>query len=131
MTLRLEGITVLADDVPAFGDFLERALGIAIVVREEHYLACEGSGVRLAVFSRRLMSPNTDDHPSYRAPRSGQAFELNFQCDDADEVISRYRDIIAAGGSVVGLPAPRAWGHFTGFFADPEGNIHSLFAETD
>lgn len=120
---------MLADDVAALADFYERALGFDVAVREPAYVAFAGQGVRFAIFSRALMAPTTDEHPSYSVPSAGQAFELNFQCDDPEEVERRYDEIIAAGGVATGRPAPRDWGHVTGFFADPEGNIHSLFAE--
>ncbi|HWV49088.1 MAG TPA: VOC family protein [Microbacterium sp.] len=128
MTIYLEGITVLADDVAALADFYELALGWEVDVREEAYVAFGGQGVRVAIFSRRLMSAATDGHPAYAVQFSGQAFELNLQCDSADEVERRYDRLVAAGATPTGRPALREWGQFTGFFADPEGNIHSLFA---
>lgn len=129
MTIRLEGITVLADDVAALADFYERALGLDVTVREETYVAFAGQGVRFAIFSRPLMADNTDGHPDYSVRFTGQAFELNFQCDSPDEVDRRYEQIIAAGATPAGHPAPREWRQYTGFFADPEGNIHSVFAD--
>jgi catechol 2,3-dioxygenase-like lactoylglutathione lyase family enzyme len=129
VTIRLEGITVLADDVAGLAAFYERALGLRVTVREEAYVAFGDQGIRFAIFSRLLMTANTEGHPSYGIPFTGQAFELNFQCDDAAEVARRYEEIIAAGATPAGRPARREWGQFTGFFADPEGNIHSLFAD--
>ncbi len=120
---------MLADDVAALAAFYERGLGLRVVVREEAYVAFGDEGIRFAIFSRPLMSGNTDDHPSYRTPFAGQAFELNFQCDDPDEVAHRYDEVIAAGATPAGRPALREWGQYAGFFADPEGNIHSLFAD--
>ena len=120
---------MLASDVQLLAGFYEDVLGFDVEVREESYVAFAGQGIRFAIFSRPLMSANTDGHPSYKVPFSGQAFELNFQCDDADEVSRRYADIIEGGAVSTGRPALREWGQFTGFFADPEGNIHSLFAE--
>lgn len=129
MALRLEGVTVLADDVAALADFYERALGLRVEVREDAYAAFADQDIRFAIFSRPLMSGNTDGHPSYGTRFTGQAFELNFQCDDPAEVERRYDEIIAAGATPAGRPARREWGQYTGFFADPEGNIHSLFSE--
>ena len=128
MTIHLEGITVLADDVTTLADFYELALGWEVEVREEAYVAFGGQGVRVAIFSRRLMSENTDSNPAYAAQFTGQAFELNLQCESADEVERYYDRLVAAGATPTGRPALREWGQFAGFFADPEGNIHSLFA---
>lgn len=128
MTIHLEGITVLADDVAALADFYEHALGWEVAVLEDSYVAFGGQGVRVAIFSRRLMGGPTDGHPAYAVPFSGQAFELNLQCESVDEVERYYDRLVAAGATPAGRPALREWGQFTGFFADPEGNIHSLFA---
>ncbi|MCK2036217.1 VOC family protein [Microbacterium sp. SSW1-49] len=127
MTVHLEGITVLADDVATLADFYEHALGWVAEVREEAYVAFGGHGVRVAIFSRQSMSGITG-HPAYAVPFTGQAFELNLQCESADEVERRYDQLVAAGATPTGRPALREWGQFAGFFADPEGNIHSLFA---
>lgn len=129
MTIRLEGLTVLADDVAELAAFYERALGFRVEVREEAYVAFGDQGIRFSIFSRPLMSGPTDGHPSYATRFTGQAFELNFQCDDPAEVERRYDEIVAAGATPAGRPALREWGQYTGFFADPEGNIHSLFAD--
>lgn len=129
MSIRLEGVTVLADDVAALAAFYERALGWDVQVREDTYVAFGGQGIRFAIFSRSLLGEVTEAHPSYGVPFTGQAFELNLLCDSPDEVDRRYDEIIAAGGTPVGRPVARPWGKYTGFFADPEGNIHSLFAD--
>jgi catechol 2,3-dioxygenase-like lactoylglutathione lyase family enzyme len=127
--LLLEGITILADDVAATARFYEHALGFAVVVREPDYVALESrTGVRLAVFRRSGMGAHTHDHPSFREPRRGQGFELNFECSTPAAVTERFADLVARGATAIAEPAPRDWGHVTGFFADPEGNIHSLFA---
>nr|WP_170314990.1 hypothetical protein [Saccharibacillus brassicae] len=39
-----------------------------------------------------------------------------------------YNEYVSKGAVGIAEPKVVAWGHTTGFFADPEGNIHSLFA---
>lgn len=124
----LEGITVLADDVPGLARFFEDGLALTVAVREENYVAFDGPGVRFAIFSRPLMGPSTHDHPSFRAARTGQAFELNFECPTPAEVHTLFERVLAAGAEPIATPVATDWGHFSAFFADPEGNIHSLFA---
>jgi len=127
-SVAFEGITVLADDVDRLARFFETALELPVTVREEHYVAFETAGVRLAVFRREHMAANTHDHPSFRGRRNTQAFELNFECADAAAVDLSFARIVALGGTAIAAPVVTDWGHFTAFFADPEGNIHSLFA---
>lgn len=119
---------MLADDVAGLAAFYRDALGLTIEVQEPHYVAFGGEGVRLAIFSRAGMGPNTHDHPDYGVPFTGQAFELNFECATPAEVVERFARLVAHGAEPVAEPIETAWGHCTGFFADPEGNIHSLFA---
>lgn len=125
---QLEGITVLADDVSRMARFFEDGLGLTVAVRGEHYVAFDGPGVRFAIFSRPLMGPSTHDHLSFRTPRTGQSFELNFECATPAEVHTLFDRVIAAGAEPTAVAVETDWGHFTAFFADPEGNIHSLFA---
>ena len=128
--IQFEGVTVLADDVAGTAGFYEHALGFEVVVREMDYVAFDtGTGVRLAVFRRSGMGAHTHDHPSFRQPRSGQAVELNFRCATPQEVRERFAGLAARGAVVVAEPADRDWGQIAGFFADPEGNVHSLFAD--
>lgn len=128
MRAHLEGVTVLADDVPALATFYRDALGLEVAVWEHQYVAFRGEGVRVAIFSRPDMAPHTNAHPDYRLPRSGQAFELNFQHATEAAVDAHFAHICATGGVAIAPPVRQAWGDYTGFFADPEGNIHSLFA---
>jgi predicted enzyme related to lactoylglutathione lyase len=125
---RLEGITVLADDVPALAAFYRDAVGLRVDVSEPNYVAFGGEGLRFAIFSRAGMGPNTHDHPDYRTPFTGQAFELNFECAAPQDVDARFAHVVAHGGRSIAEPQKKHWGQYTGFFADPEGNIHSLFA---
>lgn len=128
MRVKLEGITVLALDVPGLTRFYRDVLGFRTLVEEAHYAEFENEGVRLAIFSGPLMAGNTHDHPSFAEARRGQAFELNFECASPEEVYTVYNDYVAKGAVSIAEPKVVAWGHTTGFFADPEGNIHSLFA---
>lgn len=129
--ITLEGVTLLATDVARMADFFEHVLGFEVQVRETQYVAIAGTGVRLAIFQRSGMGAHTHDHPSFGESRRGQAVELNFECATPDRVRQRYAEIVAGGAVAIAEPAERDWGHFTAFFADPEGNIHSLFAVID
>lgn len=128
MRVKLEGITVLALDVPGLTRFYRDVLGFKVVVEEDHYAEFENEGVRLAIFSAPLMADNTNGHQSFLEERKGQAFELNFECDSPEDVHVKYDDFVSKGAIGITTPKAMAWGHTTAFFADPEGNIHSLFA---
>ncbi|UJF31674.1 VOC family protein [Paenibacillus hexagrammi] len=127
--VKLEGITLLADDVARLARFYQDVLGFTIVIEEEHYVEFSGhTGVRLAICSKSLMAENTSGYSSFRESRKGQAVELNFQCDSPDQVYALYEQFVSKGAIDVTAPQIKSWGHTTGFFGDPEGNVHSIFA---
>jgi Uncharacterized protein conserved in bacteria len=128
MRVKLEGITLIASDVGALAVFYRDVIGFQLVVEEEHYAELKNEGVRLAICSRSLMADNTHGHASYLESHRGQAVELNFECESPEAVRELYDQFVAQGAVSVAEPVVKAWGHTTGFFADPEGNIHSLFA---
>ncbi len=127
-TVRLEGLTLLADDVGRLARFYHEVLGFDIVVEVDHYVEFRNEGVRLAICSKSLMSDNTNGYSSFGEIRKGQAVELNFQCDSPDQVYALYAEFVSKGAIDVAAPQIKSWGHTTGFFGDPEGNIHSIFA---
>ena len=91
------------------------------------YVEFVHEGVRFAICARSVMS-NATRHPSFKLPGSGQAFELAFPLDTPEAVDRAYAEIVAGGAAPVAGPAVMPWGQRTAFFADPEGNIHELFA---
>lgn len=128
MRVRLEGITLIAEDVIALAHFYNQVIGFEIVVLEGQYAELKNSGVRLAICEKKLMANNTNQHHSYVEKRAGQAVELNFECRSPKEVYELYDQFITKGATPIIAPIIKDWGHTTAFFADPEGNIHSLFA---
>ncbi|WP_337100468.1 VOC family protein [Paenibacillus sp. YIM B09110] len=128
MRVKLEGITVLSDDVSRLAAFYHEVLGFDIVVQEDHYVEFANDGVRLAICSKPLMADNTNGHYSFIEERKGQAFELNFQCESPEAVREKYEVFVSKGATSIAEPTVKSWGHTAGFFADPDGNIHSLFA---
>ncbi len=132
MKARIALITVLTDGTPTMLRFYRDVLGFQPIgeVDEEHpgYVEFRHEGVRFALCARSIMKDATGDL-AFDAPRGGQAFELAFPCDTFEEVDATYETLIAQGAQPVQAPAMMPWGQRTAFFADPEGNIHEIFAD--
>jgi len=128
MRVKLEGLTLMADDVSRLGRFYHEVIGFEYVVNDSHYVEFHNDGIRLAICAKALMADNTNGHVSFIEGRRGQALELNFECATPEEVNATYREFVAKGAAGITEPKAMSWGHTTGFFADPEGNIHSIFA---
>lgn len=120
-------ITILTDDVPALAAFYRDVLGFPLKGEQGGYVEFESEGVRFAICERKTMEDATK-HTGFREPRSGHSFELAFPVDSPAEVDRAFAQIVARGATPIKEPADMPWGQRTAFFADPDGNIHELFA---
>jgi lactoylglutathione lyase len=121
-------ITILTDDVKRLAGFYTSVLGFQILQDLGQYVELVNPGVRFAICARTVMESATGNQ-AFHEPRSGQCFELAFPLDSADEVDKAYAEIIRKGAVPIQPPATMPWNQRTAFFADPDGNIHELFAE--
>lgn len=130
MKAKIALITVLADDVPKMRAFYTNVLGFTVHPDSgtlEDYVEFSHEGVRFAICNRPTMF-NATSHPSYQEAKRGQAFELAFPIDSPEEVDTTYAALVERGATPIQPPETMPWGMRTAFFADPEGNIHELFA---
>jgi lactoylglutathione lyase len=129
MKARIALITILTDNVHGMLDFYKNVLGFNIESQMGDYVEFQNDGVRFSICSRSIMSSVTDNHLSFKEPRSGQSFELAFPLDSHEEVDKVYDEIILKGATPIKVPSDMPWGQRTAFFADPDGNIHELFSD--
>jgi len=125
--MTFDGITLLVDDVAVMAAFYENVLGFTVTERTDDYVALDGGDKRLAIFRRAGRYDHTGD-ALYLRPRGGQSVELNFLCATPEAVRTKFAELVERGAVSISEPAEREWGHLAGWFGDPEGNIHSLFA---
>jgi len=108
--------------------FYRDVVGFEIALEMGQYVEFKNEGVRFAVCAAEVMI-ETVDHPSFKEPRSGQPFELAFDAGTAEGVDRMYAQWIGMGAVPVQSPADMPWNQRTAFFADPDGNIHEIFAD--
>ena len=121
-------ITILTDDVPRLVFFYRSALGFEVLQDMGQYVELVNPGVRFAICARSVME-NATGALGFKETRSGQTFELAFPCPSVTELDLVYADIISKGAAPIQPPANMPWNQRTAFFADPDGNIHELFAD--
>jgi lactoylglutathione lyase len=121
-------IAVLTDDVPALVRFYQEVLEFEAKTEHGDYVEFHNEGVRFAICSRAIMFEATS-HPTFNESKSGQLFSLAFPCSMVAEVDKTYDRVIAKGAIPIKKPSTMPWNQRTGFFADPEGNIHEVFAD--
>jgi lactoylglutathione lyase len=121
-------ITILTDDVPRLAVFYRDVLHFAVKQDLGGYVEFHNDGVRFAVCARSILH-GASGHASYTEAHRGQAFELAFPCGEPAEVDRVYAEIVAQGAAPIHAPADMPWGQRTAMFADPDGNLHELFAD--
>jgi catechol 2,3-dioxygenase-like lactoylglutathione lyase family enzyme len=121
-------IALLTDNVSQMVDFYRDTLGMSVQQDSGDYVEFAHEGVRFAICARTELIKLTN-HPSFNKPSQGQAVELAFLCETPAAVDAAYAKIIEQGATPITAPAAMPWGQHAAFFADPEGNIHELFAE--
>jgi len=127
MQPRISLIAIMTDNVPAMTAFYRDVLGFHVERDLGNYVELQNEGSHFSLCDRTVMFDATG-HESYRAPRgNGQSFELAFPCNSPADVEAAYDRIITAGGTAIKAPFTTPWGMHTGYFADPDGNIHEVF----
>lgn len=121
-------ITILTNNVETLVGFYRDVLGFPVQQDLGSYVEFSSPGVRFAICTRQIMADATNHH-SFNDVHRGQAFELAFPCLTPKDVDSNYNRLTAMGATPVHSPADMPWGQRTAFFADPDGNIHELFAD--
>ncbi|MBL7056297.1 VOC family protein [Candidatus Woesearchaeota archaeon] len=61
--------------------------------------------------------------------KKGQSFELAFSVPTPNEVDKTYEEIVKKGATPIKSANDMPWNQRTAFFADPDGNIHEIFAD--
>lgn len=121
-------ITILTNDVESMLKFYNKVLGFNISIQSGEYVELENEGVRFAICSRKVMF-NFTNYQQFQDIPTGQRFELAFPLASKTEVDSTYSEIIKKGAVPIKEPSDMPWGQRTAFFADPDGNVHELFAD--
>ena len=121
-------ITILTDDVPRLAAFYRDVLRFEVRTDQGGYVEFHNNGVRFAVCARSILRDATA-HASYVEAHRGQCFELAFPCETPADVDRAYVNLVAHGAAPIHAPADMPWGQRTAMFADPEGNIHEIFAD--
>ncbi|OEF99903.1 glyoxalase [Vulcanibacillus modesticaldus] len=126
MEARISLITIWTDDLIPMKEFYHNVLGFSIKNDLGEYIEFDNEGVRFALCSRKVMYDYNED---YKKQSIGQSFELAFPCKNPEEVDASYKEIISKGGIPILEPQNMPWNQRTALFADPDGNIHEIFAD--
>jgi len=119
-------ITIWTDEIDRMRNFYNQVLGFKIINDLGDYVEFENSGVRFAICLRNVMDGYSNE---YSKKAVGQSFELAFPCENPNDVDKSFKQLIAMGATPIHEPQDMPWNQRTALFADPDGNIHEIFAE--
>lgn len=126
MKAQINLITIWTNDIEKMKCFYNQVLGFTIENDLGNYVEFKNEGVRFALCMRNVMEKYSD---KYHNESVGQSFELAFPCDSPNDVDKTFRRLIDNGAISIHKPEDMPWNQRTALFADPEGNIHEIFAE--
>jgi lactoylglutathione lyase len=128
MQSRIALITIWTDDTPRLVAFYRDVLGMEPLDDLGRYVEFRHPGVRFAICERGVMVDVAGLKAFGEAPM-GQRFELAFPLESPEEVDGAYAEVVAHGATPISPPQDMPWNQRTALFADPDGNIHELFAD--
>ena len=121
-------IGIITPQLNAMTHFYNKALGFKIKTQLENFVEFENEGVRFALSTNDVMFKATGDS-HYKETKKGHCFELGFEAESPEEVDKTYQTLLKKGAKPVKQPDDMPWGQRTAFFADPDGNVHEIFAD--
>jgi len=126
MKAKINLITIWTNDIDKMKKFYNDVLGFKINNDLGNYVEFDNDGVRFAICMREVMYNYSNE---YKKNSEGQSYELAFPCEDVKDVDETYSRLISTGAVPVQAPQNMPWDRRTALFADPDGNIHEIFAE--
>lgn len=124
----LDLISIVTSKYDDMRHFYADILGFKIKLDLGSYCEFENEGVRFAITTHKVMSDATK-HPSYSKSKEGQSFELAFKVPSPEEVDKVFKDWVQKGAKSIKGPETMPWHQRTAFIADPDENIHEIFAD--
>lgn len=121
-------VGVLTNDIKKMKEFYRDVLGFKVMTELDEYVEFKNEGVRFALSTGSVMQKATGQD-SFLEKKSGHVLSFAFRVDSAEEVDTAYTDIIEKGAVPIKPAEDMPWNQRTAFFADPDGNIHEIFAD--
>lgn len=128
MQPKIDMIGVITSKFQEMKDFYNKTLGFPIKLEMDSYVEFENEGVRFAISTNEIMASITGQQ-SYKSQQQGHPLELAFRSDSPKSVDSDYAKLLEKGARPIKAPEDMPWGQRAAFFADPDGNIHEVFAD--
>ncbi|SDR48091.1 VOC family protein [Pseudovibrio sp. Tun.PSC04-5.I4] len=123
-------VTIHTANFPTMKAFFEDKMEMEIVMETGEFVEFSSRGIRLSLASYATLGSFLKSD-SLTGERVGSAIGVGFKYVSTADVDAAYADLLAKGVVGVAPPKQQVWGEYTAFFADPDGNIHELVAQTN
>ena len=121
--------TIHTDNFPEMKSFFKDKMKMEIIRDNGEFVEFQSNGLRLSLASHKTLNSFLH-YDSLKGKRTGSGIGIGFKYATPAEVDTAYEDLIANGVQGVAKPEQQSWGEYTAFFADPDGNVHELVADT-
>lgn len=128
MKPRINMIGIITTKFDEMKKFYRDVLNFEPLLEMDNFVEFKNEGVRLAISTASVMAQATGEQ-EYLKSKQGHSLELAFRSDSPVAVDKDFKNIIDKGAKAIKSPADMPWGQRTAFFADPDGNIHEIFAD--
>lgn len=128
MQARIDMLGIITSRFNEMRDFYKDVMAFKVQLELDNYVEFENDGVRFALSTHAVMAQATGQD-SYKQTPQGHSFELAFRSDSPDQVDLDYAEIVEKGATAIRPPEDMPWGQRAAFIADPDGNIHEIFAD--
>ncbi|MHA2252919.1 MAG: VOC family protein [Candidatus Kariarchaeaceae archaeon] len=129
MQLKIDLISIITKNFQAMFNFYKDVLGFEVELQLDTYVEFKNEGSRFAITTSKVMEEATSVE-SYSTETTGYTFELAFgPLKSPEDVDLVFAEIVSKGAQDIKSPTDMPWNQRTAFFADPDGNIHELFAD--
>lgn len=116
--------TILAcRDLPAMRRFYRDIMGLTITYERDDWIKFQLGEIALAL--RPLGKPFFPEAETVSGSTVQLAFRVTY-----DQVDVCYKELVAKRVPILDPPRDQVWGHRTLYFADPEGNVLEIYAES-
>jgi hypothetical protein len=124
MKQKINIITIGVSDFPKMLAFYKNRLGWPTKAKATDKIAFFNlSGLVFAICDINLLKEDCDQPMSAATPPH---FTLAQNLAGPDEVNKAFELIEKAGGKIIKQPQKASWGGYSGYFADPEGNLWEI-----
>ena len=121
-------IGIITNDFKEMRNFYKDTMGFEIMMEMDgKYVEFVSEGVRLAISTWEVMKEATGD-TSYLDEKKWHSFELAFEAGSLEELDNDFQNLVDKWAKPIRQPADMPWRQRTAFFADPDGNVHEIFA---